>query len=95
MSVLITLTMQVMKKFSGYGRYITPAGITALKNHKYKPGHYTPMDNAMQPFWNWFVSLIPLVSPTPSTLSKASKQTGRQATCLSRLKTCILTVRLY
>jgi hypothetical protein len=59
---LITLTMQSLVNLSGYGRYITPDGITALKNHKYKPGHYTPMDNAMQPFWNCFVSLVPLVS---------------------------------
>lgn len=46
----------------GYGRFITPEGVQALKNYKYKSGHYTPGDNAMQPFWNWFVSLVPLVS---------------------------------
>jgi hypothetical protein len=54
--------MESIAKMLGYGTYITPAGITALKNHKYKSGTYTPMDNAMQPFWNWFVSLFPLVS---------------------------------
>ena len=42
--------------------YITPKGLAELKGYVYKSGGYTPLDNAMQPFWNWFVTLIPLVS---------------------------------
>lgn len=48
--------------FLGFGTYISPEGLTNLKNYQYRPGKYTPIDNAMQPFWNWFVTLIPLVN---------------------------------
>lgn len=46
----------------GYGKFITPHGIQQLKNYKYKSGAYTHGDNFMQPFWNWFVTLFPMVS---------------------------------
>ena len=46
----------------GFGKFITEEGIIQLKNYKYKSGAYTYCDNMMQPFWNWFVTLIPLVS---------------------------------
>lgn len=47
----------------GYGSFITPQGLINLKNYKYRSGLYTYGDNLMQPFWNWFVTLIPLVGP--------------------------------
>jgi len=45
----------------GFGKFISPKGIKELKNYKYVGGAYTPLDKAMQPFWEWFVTLIPLV----------------------------------
>jgi len=54
----------------GYGKFISPEGIRALKNYAYKPGHYTAIDNAMQPFWNTFVKLFPMwMAPNLITLS--------------------------
>jgi len=44
------------------GFFITPAGLNELKNYKYVSGNYTPGDMCMQPFWNWFVELVPMVS---------------------------------
>ena len=46
----------------GFGKFISPKGIQELKNYKYVGGAYTPGDKAMQPFWEWFVTLIPMVS---------------------------------
>lgn len=55
--------------FLGFGNYITPQGLHNLKNYAYRPGKYTPLDNAMQPFWNWFVSLVPIwMAPNVLTL---------------------------
>ena len=46
---------------AGFAKFISKEGLVNLKNYKYKGGAYTALDNAMQPFWNWFVTLIPLV----------------------------------
>ena len=46
----------------GFGKFISPQGLKELKNYKYVGGAYTPGDKAMQPFWEWFVTLLPLVS---------------------------------
>jgi hypothetical protein len=46
----------------GFANFISPQGIKELKNYKYVGGAYTPGDMAMQPFWNWFVTLVPMVS---------------------------------
>ena len=43
-------------------KYISEQGLIELKNWNYKSSEYTPLDNAMQPFWNGFVKLFPLVS---------------------------------
>lgn len=43
------------------GEFINDHGINRLKNYKYKTSTYTFMDNAMQPWWNIFVSFVPLV----------------------------------
>jgi len=46
---------------TGFGKFISKEALVELKNYKYKSGEYTWLDNAMQPFWNWFVTLIPMV----------------------------------
>lgn len=56
-------------KMLGFGQFISEEGIVQLKNYKYRAGAYTYFDNAMQPFWNWFVTLFPLwVAPNLITL---------------------------
>jgi len=47
----------------GFANFISKEGLVNLKNYKYRGGAYTALDNAMQPFWNWFVTLIPMVIP--------------------------------
>jgi hypothetical protein len=47
----------------GFATFIDKKGIQELKNYKYVGSDYTPCDKAMQPFWEWFVTLIPMVSP--------------------------------
>lgn len=44
------------------GEFINKRGIECLKNYKYKGSDYTILDKALQPWWNYFVELIPLVS---------------------------------
>jgi hypothetical protein len=44
------------------GQFIDSHGIKCLKNYAYKSSQYTFLDEAMQPWWNFFVSLVPLVS---------------------------------
>ena len=34
-----------------YSQYVTPEGIQSLKNYKYSPGVYTPLDNFINPYW--------------------------------------------
>lgn len=46
----------------GFGKFITEQGISNLQNWSYTAGKYTYCDNCMQPFWNWFVTLFPMVS---------------------------------
>jgi len=46
------------------GEFINKRGIECLKNYKYKGSDYTILDKALQPWWNYFVELIPLVSVT-------------------------------
>lgn len=50
-----------IKKMAGFAKFISKEGLVNLKNYKYRGGAYTALDNAMQPFWNWFVTLIPMV----------------------------------
>ncbi len=45
----------------GFAKFITDEGIVNLRNYKYNSSKYTYCDNLMQPFWNWFVELIPTV----------------------------------
>ena len=40
--------------------FITKEGLAALKNYSYKSGKYTWMDNALQPYWEGVVRLVPL-----------------------------------
>lgn len=40
--------------------FITPQGLKHLDFYHYKSGKYTWLDNALQPYWNYVVSLVPL-----------------------------------
>lgn len=40
--------------------FITPEGLKHLDFYHYKSGKYTWLDNALQPYWNYVVSLVPL-----------------------------------
>lgn len=40
--------------------FITKQGLVNLKNYKYKPGQYTPLDNILNPYWEAVVQLVPL-----------------------------------
>ena len=42
--------------------FISREGLKKLTEYKYVSGSYSFMDNVMTPFWNWFVTLIPMVS---------------------------------
>ena len=42
-------------------KYISPEGLEKLLDYKYTSGESTPLDNALQPFWCWFVELMPMV----------------------------------
>ena len=49
--------------------FVTPQGLHELKLYKYKSGKYTWMDNQLNPFWEWCVSLVPMwVAPNLITL---------------------------
>lgn len=51
-------------------RFITPEGLKQLDNYKYKPGKYTWLDNALQPYWEYVVSLVPTwVAPNVLTFA--------------------------
>lgn len=39
--------------------FVNPEGLKQLKQYKYKSGKYTWLDNKMNPFWEWTVSLVP------------------------------------
>jgi hypothetical protein len=39
--------------------FITVEGLNELKNYKYKPGKYTIIDNLLNPYWEWIVTLLP------------------------------------
>jgi len=39
---------------------LTDAGVEAIANHKYKPGHYTFLDNFLNPFWTTLTELLPM-----------------------------------
>lgn len=48
--------------------FITSEGLLELKNYKYKPGKYTKIDNLLNPYWEWVVSLVPMwVAPNVIT----------------------------
>ena len=39
--------------------FITVEGLNELKIYKYKPGKYTIIDNLLNPYWEWVLTLIP------------------------------------
>lgn len=44
------------------GKFINRNGIDVLKNYAYKGSDYTFLDKSLQPWWNFFVEHVPLVS---------------------------------
>lgn len=49
--------------------FITPEGLKHLDLYHYQSGKYTWLDNALQPYWNYVVTLIPLnIAPNLLTL---------------------------
>ena len=42
--------------------FITESGLKQLGYYKYKPGTYSYLDNKFNPFWEWAVTLLPMVS---------------------------------
>ena len=50
--------------------YISKTGLINLANWKYVGAAYTPVENLMNPFWNWAASFIPAsIAPNAVTLS--------------------------
>ncbi|CAI2368997.1 unnamed protein product [Moneuplotes crassus] len=51
------------------GKFITEDGLKNIKNHKYKSGGYSMLDNVMNPFWELVVKLMPMtLAPNMITL---------------------------
>lgn len=49
--------------------YLSPSGLQAIKNHKYVPGCYTPLDNLLNPWWFWATERLPMsMAPNLVTL---------------------------
>jgi ethanolaminephosphotransferase len=52
-----------------FGHYITEDGLKNIKNHKYKAGGYSILDNLMNPWWEFVVGCVPkTVAPNTLTL---------------------------
>jgi len=52
-----------------FGKFITKDGLENIKNHKYKSGGYSILDNLMNPFWEFVVKLMPqTLAPNSITL---------------------------
>jgi ethanolaminephosphotransferase len=51
------------------GDFITEEGLTDIKNHKYNAGGYSILDNVMNPYWEFVVTLMPkTLAPNAITL---------------------------
>ena len=48
--------------FSQSGRPIPDAGLDALRKYEYRSGGYSPLEMWVNPFWEWCVQLLPMVS---------------------------------
>ena len=49
--------------------YLSKQALLNLNNYKYKSGEYSVLDHKLTPFWNWFVTFIPMwVAPNLVTL---------------------------
>lgn len=52
-----------------FGKFITKEGLRHIKEHKYKSGGYSILDNLMNPFWEFVVKLMPkTLAPNSITL---------------------------
>lgn len=48
---------------------LTSDGVECIAAHKYKPGHYTHLENVLNPFWTWITDLLPMtLAPNMVTL---------------------------
>lgn len=56
------------KASSQFLKYITDDGLQSIKEHKYKPGNYSTLDNMLNPFWMWAVERLPR-SMAPNTVT--------------------------
>ena len=51
-------------------KFITPEGLDTLKQHKYKGGEYTYLDNQMNKFWYMCIDFMPeTIAPNMITLA--------------------------
>ena len=51
------------------GEFITKEGLENVKNYKYIPGTYSRVDQIMDPYWKWWVNLLPMtLAPNIITL---------------------------
>lgn len=50
------------------GKYITDEGLKNIKEHKYKPGAYSTLDNLLNPFWIKVSQKLPK-SMAPNTVT--------------------------
>jgi hypothetical protein len=49
--------------------YLSPTGLKTIKNHRYVPGCYTPLDNLLNPWWFWATERLPMsMAPNLVTL---------------------------
>jgi phosphatidylglycerophosphate synthase len=52
------------------GAYMTKQGVINLANYKYKSGAYTPLDNLLNPWWQFAANRLPVwISPNMVTLT--------------------------
>ena len=52
-----------------FGNYITEEGLKNIKNHQYKPGEYSPLDNLINPYWIKMSEWLPMwMAPNLVTL---------------------------
>ena len=52
-----------------FGHYLTTAALDELARYQYKAGAWTVIDNFLNPFWNFVVTLVPMgIAPNILTL---------------------------
>lgn len=68
------------RRLDGAAAVLSKQDLDMIAAYKYKPGAYTHLDDALTPFWNWAVTLLPLwMAPNLVTFI------GLVGTCLASL----------